>query len=206
MNLKAVLTGDLIDSRSMRDPNAFIAQLKILLSELGEHFDAQVETFRGDGFQVVMRHAQDVFDCAVAIRAGLLAASAPGERWDARLALGISQDDTAAQPYSEAFVLSGRGLDGMKKETLCIFSDEPQLQRCTELPTAFLAALIDRWTPVEAHTYFLHLIQGRDQQSIAEQLGKSRVTVTKALQRADARLVDRYLTCTRSWVEELPHA
>ncbi|CAM5492996.1 putative protein OS=Stutzerimonas stutzeri OX=316 GN=CXK95_17430 PE=4 SV=1 [Stutzerimonas stutzeri] len=59
---------------------------------------------------------------------------------------------------------------------------------------------------MEAQTYFLHLVQGRDQQSIAEQLGKSRVTVTKALQRADARLVDRYLTCTRSWVEELQHA
>jgi len=114
VNLKAVLTGDLIDSRAMRDPNAFIARLKTLLGELGAHFDAQAETFRGDGFQVVMRHAQDAFDCAVAIRAGLLAASAPGERWDARLALGISQDDTAAQPYSEAFVLSGRGLDGMK--------------------------------------------------------------------------------------------
>ncbi|EIK51732.1 hypothetical protein YO5_07463 [Stutzerimonas stutzeri TS44] len=205
MNLTAVLTGDLIHSRAMRDPSAYIARLKILLDTLGRHYGAQFETFRGDGFQMVMRHAQDAFDCAVALRAGLVAASAPGERWDARLAVGISQVGNAGQPYSEAFVLSGRGLDGMKRETLCIFSDEPQLQRCIALPTAFLAALIDRWTPVEAQTYFLHLTQGHDQQTIAEQLGKSRVTVTKALQRADARLVDRYLACTRAWVEELQH-
>ncbi|MCW3149015.1 hypothetical protein N8H22_10465 [Stutzerimonas stutzeri] len=199
----AVLTGDLIDSRSMHDTAAFIAHLKALLGELGIRYGAQVETFRGDGFQLVMPHAQDAFDCAVAIRAGLIAASPSGERWDARIALGLGHSAAADQPYGEAFVLSGKGLDGMKKETFCVFSNEASLLRCIELPTAFLAALIDRWTPVEAQTYFLHLTERRDQQAIAEQLGKSRVTVTKALQRADARLVDRYLATMRTWIEEL---
>ncbi len=206
MNPMAVLTGDLIDSRAMHDTEAFLACLKTLLAALGERYDAQVETFRGDGFQLVMRHAGPAFDCALALRAGLIAASPAGERWDARLALGIGRAESDAQVYGEAFVLSGQGLDGMKKDTFRLFSSVPQLLKYAELPTAFIEAIIERWTPVEAQTYYLHLTRGLDQRRIAEQLGKSRVTVTKALQRADARLVDRYLACVREWLKELDDA
>ncbi len=206
MTPMAVLTGDLIGSRSMHDTEAFLACLKTLLATLGERYEARSETFRGDGFQLAMRHAQTAFDCALALRAGLIAASPPGERWDARLALGIGRAESDGQVYGEAFVLSGQGLDGMKKETFCLFSSIPQLLRYAELPTAFVEAIVERWTPVEAQTYYLHLTRGLDQRSIAEQLGKSRVTVTKALQRADARLVDRYLGCARDWLKELEDA
>lgn len=206
MNCIAVLTGDLVDSRSMRDTPAFLGQLKSVLGDMGQRYGAQVETFRGDGFQLVLNQPDLAFTCAVALRAALIAASPAGERWDARLALGIGQGEGNGSAYGEAFVLSGQGLDGMKKETLCLFSSDPQLLKYAALPTAFVEAIIENWTAVEAQTYFLHLTQGLDQRGIAERLGKSRVTVTKALQRASARLVDRYLSEARGWLEELRHA
>ena len=69
--------------------------------------------------------AAPVFECAVALRAALIAASPAGERWDARLALGVGAVDPAGPGFSEAAVLSGQGLDSMQKEALRVFSTEP---------------------------------------------------------------------------------
>ncbi|UZM12136.1 hypothetical protein LZV00_15410 [Pseudomonas kielensis] len=71
--------------------------------------------------------------------------------------------------------------------------------------TEFVGAIIEQWTQVEAQTYGVHLTSQGDQSSTAHHLGKSRVTVNKALQRAQARLLDRYLERTHQWIEELQH-
>jgi hypothetical protein len=205
MTIKAVLTGDLIHSQAADDTLAYIDGLKTVLSELDKHYGIKAETYRGDGFQLVPKHPELAFHCAVALRAGLIAASPQGERWDARVAIGIGLTTRVGQSYGEAFVLSGQGLDSMKKSTLTVFSSDPRLLERTELTTEFVGAIIDEWTVVEAQTYFLHLIKGLDQQGTARFLSKSRVTVNKALQRAHARLLDRYLQCTRDWLQEMKH-
>lgn len=204
MAIMAVLTGDLIHSQTVRDTSAFINGLKNLLQQLDRLYGVQAEIFRGDGFQLVPKRPELAFSCAVALRAGLIAASPDAERWDARVAIGLGADGTP-QHFGEAFVLSGQGLDRMKKSTLGVFSRHAALLERAELPTAFAESIIEHWTPVEAQTYFLHLTQGLDQQGLAEALGKSRVTITKALQRANARLMDRYLDNARNWIEELQH-
>lgn len=203
MPLSAVITGDLIHSRTVRDTGAYLKRLRAILRELGQRHGAETDTFRGDGFQLLLADATPVFECAVALRAALIGASQPGERWDARLALGIGAANPTGPGFSDAAVLSGQGLDGMQRETLRVFSRDESLLRYADLPTAFLETLIDNWTPVEAQTYHLHLTQGLDQRGIATALGKSRVTITKALQRANARLVDRYLGCARQWLTEI---
>ncbi|BAU76769.1 hypothetical protein [Metapseudomonas furukawaii] len=202
MTIKAVLTGDLVHSQAARDVLAYVDGLHEVLRKLEGRFAFQAETYRGDGFQLVPGDASEAMRCAVLLRAGLIAASPATERWDARIAVGLGQVD-ARGGFGEAFVLSGRGLDGMKKSRLALFSRDERLLERLELATEFVAAIIDGWTAVEAQTYFLQTLAGLDQQGTADLLGKSRVTVNKALQRANARLVERYLECSRKWIEEL---
>lgn len=93
----------------------------------------------------------------------------------------------------------------MKKNTLAVFSNHQEFQERAELLTEFVAAVLEQWTAVEAQTYALHLMEETNQQTIAHALGKSRVTVNKALQRAQARLLDKYLARTSRWIKELAH-
>ncbi|WP_339650297.1 hypothetical protein [Halopseudomonas pelagia] len=205
MNISAVITGDLIDSQSVQDTHAYIAQLQAQLQELAGIYEFKAEQYRGDGFQITLNAPERAFECAVVLRAGLIANSPEGERFDARIAIGIGAAPSVNH-YGEAFVLSGRGLDAMKKTTLGIFSHAQQLLDRTELPTEFVANIIEGWTRVEAETYFLHATQQSSQKDLAKTLGKSRVTVHKALQRANAELIDRYIERTRVWVQELQDA
>ncbi|HEY0286255.1 MAG TPA: hypothetical protein VGC62_04490 [Pseudomonas sp.] len=205
MTIKAVLTGDLIHSRSVSDTQAYIVGLKKILTGLKKIYGFKAETYRGDGFQVVLKDASQALHCALAIRAGLIGASPGRERWDARVAVGIGAAESRGH-YGEAFVLSGEGLDGMKKSTLAVFCNDAGFGDLAELATDFVAAIIDKWTVVEAQTYCLHLLAGSDQESIAQTLGKSRVTVNKTLNRAQARLLDRYLKSISQRIKEIPDA
>ncbi|UZM12135.1 hypothetical protein LZV00_15405 [Pseudomonas kielensis] len=121
MTIKAVLTGDLIHSQHSHDTLAYIEGLSRVLATLSERYGASAETFRGDGFQLVLGQPALAFDCALALRAGLIAASPKGERWDARVAVGIGAAPVD-KGYGEVFVLSGQGLDSMKKSTLGVFA------------------------------------------------------------------------------------
>lgn len=202
MTIAAVLTGDLIDSRGVEDTQDYINQLRTALQRLQAVCPFSHELYRGDGFQLTLASAADAVRCAVLVRATLIAASPEHERYDARIAIGIGQA-AEGNHYGEAFVLSGQGLDGMKKETLCVFSRLPVLQERLELPTAFAARVIEQWSRVEAETWLLHATLGVSQKALAEQLGKSQVTIHKALQRAEGNLIDRYLSCSQNWIAEL---
>ncbi len=202
MTMQSVLTGDLIHSQRTHDVQAYIKSLKTVLKQLSTHYRIQSQVYRGDGFQVVMDNPEEAFVCAVALRAALIASSPDHERWDARLSIGIGEH-ADKESYGEAFVLSGHGLDNMKKSTLAAFSSHASFQERVALLTEFTAAIIDNWTVVEAQTVYLYLTLDTDQQTIANQLGKSRVTINKALQRAQTRLLDSYLEHTRRCIREL---
>ncbi|WP_434560555.1 hypothetical protein [Pseudomonas sp. R1-6] len=196
------MTGDLIHSQSAGNTLAYIARLEKVLGQQEKRYQAKADIFRGDGFQLLMSQPEQAFHCAIALRAALIEASPEGERWDARIAVGIGSA-RKSQTYGEAFVLSGQGLDSMKKNTLAVFCNHQEFQERAGLVTEFVAAVLEEWTVVEAQTYALHLIEETNQQTIAHSLGKSRVTINKALQRAQARLLDKYLASTSRWIKEL---
>ncbi|MEK6423016.1 MAG: hypothetical protein V4801_25795 [Burkholderia gladioli] len=201
MPIQTVLTGDLIRSRSVDQPGEFVEALKRVLHEVDVAYGARAETFRGDGFQVVPDRASLALRCAVALRAGLIAKSPPGQRWDARIAIGVGPVDEDAPGFGPAYVLSGQGLDGMKRSALQVFSADADFLERIDLATEFAAAIIEAWTAVEAETYFTHLIGGDSQKDVAEKLGKARVTVNQALKRAQAKLMDTYLERSESLLE-----
>lgn len=202
MTIAAVLTGDLIDSQGVENTQEYINQLRKVLEQLLDVCTFSHEIYRGDGFQLTLETATDAMRCALLLRAALIAASPEHARYDARIAIGIGPAPEGNR-YGEAFILSGQGLDSMKKETLGLFTHDATLLDRAELPTAFVARIIDQWTRVEAETWWLHATTNTSQKALAEQVGKSQVTVHKALQRAEAPLIDRYLTRSREWIQEL---
>ena len=202
MTIAAVLTGDLIDSQGVENTQDYISQLRTALSKLLPFCAFSHELYRGDGFQLTLESAADAVRCAVMLRAALIAASPEHERYDARIAIGIGHAPESNR-YGEAFVLSGQGLDGMKKESLALFTHSASLLEHLELPTAFAARIIESWTRVEAETWWLHATMNASQKALAEHMGKSQVTVHKALQRAEAPLIDRFLTRSHQWITEL---
>lgn len=136
------------------------------------------------------------FDAWVALRAGMRAASLPEQRWEVRVGIGLGPRGSSAN--GEAFVRSGLGLDGLRTEQVGVFPSASSVSAAVDLPTAFASAWMDTWTATEARIYGTWLDVRRHETHpshalVAERLGRARVTVTRALLRANAALMDRYL-------------
>lgn len=199
MSKIAVLTGDLVQSTLAQSPKHFVQRLHELLAEAQQRpsYGATTETFRGDGFQLSLTKPEAAAECALLLRAGLIAASpSKTERWDARIAIGFG---TAARPdetFSEAHICSGRGLDQMSRSHLELLGEPEAFRLAVGVATAFVDDTINHWTISEAEAYFELLRAPDSHQAIAERLNKSRPTISKALRRAKAALLDQYLTDT----------
>lgn len=198
MTLTAVVTGDLVNSTGVSDPAGFGNRLVSLLDTMSTTYGATTSVYRGDGFQLVLPRATDVFEVALILRAGLIAGSNAGDRWDARvaIALGLSTaGPTSGESNSWVHVNSGRTLDTLGKDRMAIVVDEhgAGLQPMVSLAALFVDDIINGWTVREAQILLDYLTHRDVQQQIAERMGISRPTVTLALQRAKARLVDAYI-------------
>ncbi|WP_347331878.1 hypothetical protein [Marinimicrobium locisalis] len=195
----AVLTGDLINSTRVHQPEAFSARLKTLLKGLEVHYGAETVTFRGDGFQISLVRPGEAFEVALRVRAGLIGASpSRSERWDARISVALGSAKGPEGGFGSAYTESGRGLDRMERETLRFHSERGHLSLALDLATAFADDIVCQWTPSEAEVYFEHLCRPEGGHSaIARRLDKSRPTVTQALLRARYNLLDRYLRDSR---------
>lgn len=199
----AVLTGDLINSTRVQQPEAFSARLKTLLKGVEAHYRAQTVTFRGDGFQISLARPGEAFEVALRVRAGLIGASpSRSERWDARISIALGSAKGPEGGFGSAYTESGRGLDRMERDTLRFYSERDHLSLALDLATAFVDDILCQWTPSEAEVYFEHLCRPEGGHSaIAQRLNKSRPTVTQALLRARYNLLDRYLRDSRQLMD-----
>lgn len=198
----AVITGDLVGSTVAQHVGAYHRQLDTLLKEIAARYETRFQTYRGDGFQVVIAPG-DALEASLLLRAGLIAASpSKQERWDARLAIAFGPESRSAEGFSgPSFVLSGRTLDAMETETLRMVAQSLVLQTTLDLAAAFLDNIVSHWTVAEAASIFEYLKGRENHQVIADRLGKQRPTVTLALKRAHYNLIDRCINDTRLLLE-----
>lgn len=206
MTKVAVLTGDLINSTGVSSPKAFMQRLEFLLKSVKSIYGAKTTTFRGDGFQVSLAAPAQALECAIYLRAGLIAASpAKKDRWDARISVAIAEAASQEGTYGDAYIESGRGLDDMTKESLFIYGEPEVFRVSATLATLFVDDIISHWTPSEAEAYLVYLEQPGGHKGVAQKLKKSRSTITKTLLRARYTLIDQYLRDTTK-IMELTHA
>lgn len=185
----AVLTGDVIDSRKVADAARLRRVLDATLAELAERHGGRGERYRGDGFQLALPRAEDAMLAAVRLRAALIQHSETRQRWDARIAVAVGQDDWqadqgVAEANGEVFVRSGLALDALEASHLAMELLEAPNDGCLALLTRFLDDLIDGWSRYSAEIVTLSLDQAATQQALAERLGIRQPSVHKRLRAA----------------------
>lgn len=129
----ALLTGDIINSRELKDQNLWIEPFKKLLSTWGQT-PKQWEIFRGDSFQLEIPNAQKSLLVALQIKALIKSLPYPDENKrsspvDVRMAIGIGTKSYDADRISEsngdAFVRSGEKFEQLKSEMITLAINSP---------------------------------------------------------------------------------
>ena len=143
----SVITGDIIKSRTQKDPQIWITVLKQALSNLELNKDYW-ELYRGDSFQIEIPNIRKSFEAAIYIKACIKMIKG----LDARLAIGIGnktyQGNDVTESNGEAFLFSGETLETLKKEKQNLRIKTNYSQIDYELNLYFKLALIamDNWT------------------------------------------------------------
>jgi hypothetical protein len=178
----AVLSGDLIGSASMSShegrPVAEI--LKAAVEEAVGAFPSvrlsPLDVFRGDSWQLMVEPANEALRVSLFIRAHLRGHGPTRiPYWDTRIAIGLGSvdhvvSDQISESQGEAFVVSGRGLDGLADErnrTMVLCPANRDVRPAEAAVISLLDALVRGWSDKQALAVAGRL-RGWTQEAIAE--------------------------------------
>lgn len=206
MDKVAVLTGDLVKSRTIKDGDieTVINSLKEIFDELNQKIlsnKASFQIFRGDSFQAIIPDMELALVTAIIIRARLRTfESAYKENdtkksnkpinyayTDARIAIGIGDvsywGNKISESQGEAFQKSGHLLDKLKKENERLGIDTPweNINKEFQVESKLADAVISRWTANTAMAVFLNLLDKKNQSELASVLNISQPALHKRL-------------------------
>jgi hypothetical protein len=199
MKISAVITGDLIKSRSASAAamNAAFDTLRAAAEEFGQDWglDLRFTRFRGDGWQVVLTNPQLTLHAVVFLIARL---RAEHPKINTRLAIGIGSVDTLgthdlSDANGAAFVISGHHLDKMsRKRTLTITGYGIGATQAAII--GFIEFITATWTAAQAEAV-AHAMRGfpRTQDDIAAELGITRQAVQSRLASAGLAYLENAL-------------
>lgn len=198
----AVLTGDIIKSRSLIDSlNKVQDLLKSIPEMFNERYEGCVEPymsiFRGDSWQLLLHKKELAIRLALFIKTVLAAE----HNVRTRISIGIGSVDridaaNISQSSGAAFELSGKGLDELEKhQELHLVAEDHDLQYQIRL----LDCVIKKVTPRQALALKFALL-GLTQEKIAEQIDlqspNKKVTqqaVAKLLKNCCWKIISEYL-------------
>ncbi|WP_367916341.1 SatD family protein [Leadbetterella sp. DM7] len=180
--MKVVITGDIVNSRNVRSEK-WLAALKAALADFGcETHDWEI--YRGDSFQLVVA-ADRALDAVFYIKSALKD-TAP---LDVRMALGLGHISYRSKRVLEsngpAFVYSGECFEQLKKHTLRIKSDFPELDETLNLMFSLTDFITGNWKPVTAEI-IRHKLKYPEltQRKLAQLMGrKSQASISEGLKR-----------------------
>lgn len=206
MDKVAVLTGDLVKSRTIRDGEieTVINSLKETFIELNKKLlfnKASFQIFRGDSFQAIIPDSELALITAIIIRARLrtfesdyrIVGAKKSNKpinyayTDARIAIGIGEvsylGNKISESQGEAFQKSGYLLDKLKKENERLGVDTPweNINKEFYVESKLADAVISRWTASTAEAIFIHLLDKKNQSEVASILNISQPASHKRL-------------------------
>ncbi|EGN74595.1 hypothetical protein A28LD_1608 [Idiomarina sp. A28L] len=193
----AVITGDVVDSRTYRDHDydSMLELLQVVLGEVKRTTLGSFDVFRGDSFQFVTSNIKEVITAALIIRLTMLIHSPSVE---VRQSIGIgaltSRRENVKLSTGDAFILSGKGLESMKGELLAIHTLNETFQNNIVLLTRFLDVHLSKLKYAQAQALLAHIQHPKlTHKQLAKELAKSRVNTTQLLTASDYKLVDAYI-------------
>jgi hypothetical protein len=152
----AVITGDIVNSRALKNPMGWLQPFKALLNEWGST-PAKWEIYRGDSFQAEITNPPEALTAAMRIKAVIKTVQPEEEDkrtspLDVRMAIGIGGKEYTAERISEsngtAFVFSGEQFEKIKKEKITLAIRTPWAEFDQEMNLYIRLALIamDNWS------------------------------------------------------------
>lgn len=184
--MKTTITGDIVHSQSVLDPNVWLDPLKELFNTLGDS-PRIWEIYRGDSFQITVP-TQDSLRIAILIKSVIK--KQKNKKLDVRLALGIGKDEQYVSKVSEAtgeaFVFSGQLLDTLKQKKVHLGIKTPWDEFDKEFNMMFKLALVimNSWTNNSAEVAeLLFSVPEITQVEIAERLGIVQSSVNDRIKR-----------------------
>ncbi len=201
MNIKGVITGDIINSTkiSTDQRQQLIDAIQQVATELNILSPLEIEFFRGDSFQLIADKPEEALKIAVLLRTGIQCHT-PSEStmiWDARIALGVGEISYTAEKIvisdGEAFHFSGREFDEIGKRRLTIRTRWQDINDELKVSTAFADDIISNWTPTQAGIVYPALLYQISQKNIAARYNKTAQNISKLLATAKEELIRIYL-------------
>ena len=200
-----VITGDIIDSTKILEEGYRDKLLSTMHLAIQEMIDyklwgrVKIEIFRGDSFQITVDEPTYITDIAIAFRSKLIANSGSDTRWDARLGLGIGEQEYLSEKISEsdgqAFHLSGQAFDSLQKnDRLAILTPQTNINEELWVSTSFVDEIISNWTLLQASTFYTYITENLSQKEIATKEKKSPQAISKIFIAGKFNLIDNYLT------------
>ncbi|MDN2662280.1 hypothetical protein [Psychromonas sp. 14N.309.X.WAT.B.A12] len=208
----AVISGDIVSSTklSSKQFEQLLIRIKDIqgwITEVNASNAHRIE--RGDEFQSVVHDIEHVLRYTIVYRLGI---KALGKAFDSRISFAIAANaDLRAlisESMGEAFVLSGRGLKGLRNERLLFNCEHPNLTEQFELLFKYLDKQLTELTARQCEV-MLPMLQHQDELSIselAEQLDIATATASKSLKASGWPLIKALNMKFNKQVMELKYA
>ena len=213
MNIKGIITGDIVNSRSIQsnERGILLDVIHMVVEDLKSISTLQLEIFRGDSFQMVVDNPAEALKVAILLRAGLMSKTPENYRkpWAARLSLGVGdisyQADKVVVSDGEAFQISGHEFDEIGKRRLIVKTRWDTINAELKVSTAFADDIISGWSYSQAQAVYLTLLYKKTRKEIAVQLNKTAQNISKLLGVAKEELICNYLERYHSLIIEQIH-
>lgn len=176
----AVITGDIIGSRTQRNTQVWLAPLKEALNTMGTN-PKTWEIFQGDSFQVELPAEKCLLN-ALYLKACIRVITG----LDIRLAIGLGekshQSETIAEANGSAFIYSGETLKTLKssKQNLAVKSAYPDFDETFNLMFKLALINLNSWTSTAAEIVKTSLAYPNlNQKKLGEKLGITQSSVSQ---------------------------
>ncbi|MEH6703774.1 transcriptional regulator [Galbibacter orientalis] len=184
--MTSIITGDIINSREIKNPEEWLAPLKEIFYNI-DSSNKYWEIYRGDSFQIEIKDWYQAFEMAVLIKATIKSIKA----LDVRMAIGVGEKTHKAKRISEsngsAFIYSGEEFEKLKQNKVNLAIKTANNELNEELNLYFKLALIamDNWTKKSAEIVTLSIKNPElPQEELGNIIGIKQNTVSEHLKRA----------------------
>ena len=193
--MNAVITADIVNSTQMNRPSFNKLMNTDLLKLFGK---GNIEVYRGDSFQALVKNAEDALRCCVISR--LLAIRySETHRIDIRMSigLGILNDDKIklGSNMAELLISTGRSFDKLQASSrkLYITSGNPDKDFTYDIIAEYLDSILERTTPRQAEVLY-YILLGKTQVETAGLLKKTTATISQHVKTARYDEIESILT------------
>ena len=193
--MKAVITADIVNSTKIEEAHRhlLVDELDNIIQDLKRLSSLRCEMYRGDSFQVLVDDVKYCLEIAVLIRLGLKKSNLlKNRKLDARMAIGVGdvsyEHEQVILSDGEAFRLSGRTFDKLKKRRLLIATNINDMDEPLNVMLAFIDELLEGLSYTQSKYLYDSLLYNMSQMELANVYNTSQPNIAKHLKSAKENL------------------